>query len=195
MKSRYLRYGQHGVDRTETNLGDYLVSFLPEARTRGIEHLSMRSLASTQSKYDGPNHTTFAAFKTPYYSTTVILSIGKKSGHNHWQMDHQKAMDAKKEEYWNAANTLLYWTDGRTTKYTERLNWYTVGLTSGSSTSTTSPTLTSAMMHLTDSDYDVKTQSVWETSIPINKQDHCVKNLFLNHQQMHLVGLQRASRQ
>ena len=41
----------------------------------------------------------------------------------------------------------LYWTDGRTTKYTERLNWYTVGLTSGSSASTTSPRLTSFMMH------------------------------------------------
>ena len=25
--------GQHGVDRTETNLGDYSVSFLPEERT------------------------------------------------------------------------------------------------------------------------------------------------------------------
>ena len=41
-----------------------------------------------------------------------------------------------------------YSTDGKTTKFTESLNWYTVGLTSGSSTSTTSPILTSVMMHL-----------------------------------------------
>ena len=31
-----------------------------------------------------------AALKTPYNSTTVILSRGKNSGHNQWQMDHQK---------------------------------------------------------------------------------------------------------
>ena len=36
---------------------------------------------------------------------------------------------------------------------------YTVALTSGSSTSTTSQRLTSVMMHLTDSDYDMKAQS------------------------------------
>ena len=38
----------------------------------------------------------------------------------------------QKVEYRNEANTPLYWTDGRTTKYTERLNWCTVWLTSGS---------------------------------------------------------------
>ena len=54
-ESRYLRDGQHGVDRTETDFGDYSMSFLPEARTRAIEHVSMRRLASTPSKYDGPN--------------------------------------------------------------------------------------------------------------------------------------------
>ena len=32
-----------------------------------------------------------AALKTPFYSTTVILSRGKNSGHNQWQMDHQKS--------------------------------------------------------------------------------------------------------
>ena len=90
----------------------------------------------------------------------------------------------QKEEYWNAANTHLYLTDGRTTKYTESLNWYTVGLKSGSSTSTTSPRLTSVMMHLTDSDYDVKAPSTWEASIPIYKQDHCVNDLTFNHQQI-----------
>ena len=50
----------------------------------------------------------------------------------------------------------LYWTDGRTTKYTERVSVGTrLGLTSGSSTSTTSPRLTSVTMHLTDSDNDM----------------------------------------
>ena len=38
-----------------TGLGDYSVSFLPEARTKGIEHVSMQRLASTQFRYDGPN--------------------------------------------------------------------------------------------------------------------------------------------
>ena len=64
-------------------------------------------------------------------------------------------MDAKQ----NAASTPLCWTDGKTTKYIELLNWYTVGLMSVSSTSTTSPRLTSVIMHLTDSDYDLKTHS------------------------------------
>ena len=38
------------------HLGDYSVSFFPETHTRGIEHVSMKRLASTQSRYDGPNH-------------------------------------------------------------------------------------------------------------------------------------------
>ena len=97
----------------------------------------------------------------------------------------------QKEEYWNAANTHLYLTDGRTTKYTESLNWYTVGLKSGSSTSTTSPRLTSVMMHLTDSDYDVKAPSTWEASIPKNKQDHCVNDLTFNHQQILLSAFNK----
>ena len=42
----------------------------------------------------------------------------------------------QKVESWSAASAPLFWTDGRTTKSSERLNWYTVGLTSGSSTST-----------------------------------------------------------
>ena len=41
--------------------------------------------------------TTFAASKTPFYRASVIISRGKKSVHHPWQMDHQKAMDAKRE--------------------------------------------------------------------------------------------------
>ena len=37
-----------------------------------------------------------AALKTPYFRTTVILSRVRKSGHNQWQIDHQKAMDANR---------------------------------------------------------------------------------------------------
>ena len=53
----------------------------------------------------------------------------------------------------------LLWTDGRTAKYAESLNWYTVGPKSGPSTSTTSPRLPSVMMRFTDSDYDMKAPS------------------------------------
>ena len=38
----------------------------------------------------------FAAFKTPYCRTAVIRSKGLKSGHNSWQKDHHKVMDAKR---------------------------------------------------------------------------------------------------
>ena len=34
--------------------------------------------------------------KTPHYRTSVVISRGKKSGHNPWQQVHQKAMDAKR---------------------------------------------------------------------------------------------------
>ena len=46
--------------------------------------------------------------------------------------------------------------------------------------------LISVVMHLTDSDYDMKAQSTCEASNPTNKQDHCVNDLIKNHQQMHL---------
>ena len=39
----------------------------------------------------------FAALKPPYHRTTAILSRGRKSGHNQWQMDHLKATDARRE--------------------------------------------------------------------------------------------------
>ena len=44
----------------------------------------------------GRIRTAFAALKTPYYRASVIILRGKKSGHIPWQMDHQKARDAKK---------------------------------------------------------------------------------------------------
>ena len=38
----------------------------------------------------------FAALKTPYYRTAVIQSRGLRRGHNPWQKEHHKAMDAKR---------------------------------------------------------------------------------------------------
>ena len=73
--------------------------------------------------------------------------------------DHHRAMDARRGALKRGKYTSKWETDGRTTKYTEGLKWYMVGLTSGSSTSTTSPRLTSVMMHLTDSDFEMKAQS------------------------------------
>ena len=37
-----------------------------------------------------------AAFETPYFRTTAILSKGRKSGLNPWQTDHAKAMDTRR---------------------------------------------------------------------------------------------------
>ena len=40
--------------------------------------------------------TTFAALTSPHCRSSVIISREKQSGHNPWQQDHQKAMDAKR---------------------------------------------------------------------------------------------------
>ena len=72
--------------------------------------------------------TAFAALKTPYCRASVVISRGKKSGHNPWQMDHQKAIDAKrgarrrgkytsildrwkKDEVFRASKLVHGWTD------------------------------------------------------------------------------------
>ena len=123
--------------------------------------------------------TAFAALKIPCYRAWVIISRGKKSGHNPWQQDHQKAMDAKRGvlkrgKYTSildrrcipsvSIGTLLDWRAGQVPRL-HLQDWH-------------------IMMHLTDSDYDMKAQSAWEASIPINKQDHCVNDLIIKHQQM-----------
>ena len=38
----------------------------------------------------------FAALQTPYFRTTAISSREKKSGHNPWETDHAKTMDARR---------------------------------------------------------------------------------------------------
>ena len=62
------------MDRFETNLGDYSVSFLLEARTRGHQHVSMWRMATTQFKYVGPNQNSICSFENslpPYRSDSV----------------------------------------------------------------------------------------------------------------------------
>ena len=64
--------GQHGVDQTETKLDDCSVIFLSEARARRVEHVSMRRLASTQSKYNGQNQDSIFSVKRslpPYHNS------------------------------------------------------------------------------------------------------------------------------
>ena len=46
--------------------------------------------------YQSTMDRTRTALKNPYHRASVIISRGKKSGHNPWQMDHQKATDAKR---------------------------------------------------------------------------------------------------
>ena len=134
-KSRYLRHGTHAVDRTETNLGGYSSVFLAWSTykrdwtcvnaapgfdpikvrwTESEQHLQRWKLLSTVPQYSRIK-------RKEKWSQPMADGSSKKP----WM---------QQEEYWNAANTPLYWTDCRTTKYTECLKWYTVGLTSGSST-------------------------------------------------------------
>ena len=70
--------------------------------------------------------------------------------------------------------TPLYWTDGRTTKYTELLNWYTVGLKSGSSTSTISKI---DISHEAPFRQRLRYESILNMkSVGSKKQDNCVND-------------------
>ena len=54
----------------------------------GVWH---RPILSTMDRIRAP----FATLKTLYHSATVILSRGRRGGHNQWQMDHQKSHDCR----------------------------------------------------------------------------------------------------
>ena len=90
--------GKHGVVRTETNLGRQLFSVflalkhVPEGLNMCQCGVWLRPNLSTMDR----NRSEIAAFKTPHYSASVIISRGKKSGVNPCQKDHKKAMDAKR---------------------------------------------------------------------------------------------------
>ena len=119
----------------------------------------VRRLASTQSKYDGPNQSSFCSVENsllPYHSNLVkrekerTQPMADGSSEKPWMQEEGHRKDT---------NTIQNSTDGRTRKYTDLLNWYTVGLESGSDISTTTPRLTTVMKHLTDSDSDMKAHS------------------------------------
>ena len=131
------------------------VSFLLETRTRGTEHVSLQRLASTQSKYDGPNQNSTCSVEN---SLLPCLSnhFKKKEKWSQTMTNISSKRHGCKKKRPETRQIPTQWTDGRTTKYAESLKWYTVGLTSGPSAS---PRLPSAMMHLTDSDNDIEASS------------------------------------
>ena len=58
--------------------------------------MSMRRLASTQSKYVGPNENGVCSVKNPYYRASIVISRGKESGNDPRQEDLLKAMHLKR---------------------------------------------------------------------------------------------------
>ena len=168
------------LNRIETNFGDYSVSFLPEARTRGIEHVSMRRLASTQSKYVGPNQNSICIVKN---SLLPCLSshFKRKEKWSQPMATSHKAMDAKRGALKRGKYTSIVdrWQNDevyRESRIGTRMDWR-VGQV---------PRLhlkgwRQLWLHLTDSDYDMKTPSTWEASNPKKKHDHCVDDLIMNH--------------
>ena len=193
-ESRHLRDGQHGVNRIETNLGDYPVSFLPNSTyqwdwtcvnaTSGFDPIKIRRTESEQH---------LQRLKTPYCRTSVTHFKRKEKWSQPMATRSSKNHGCKKR---SAETQQIHLYTGPKTerrRNTERLNWY-----HGSTDERVkyldyiSKIPTSVMMHLTDSDYDMKAQSTWEASIPINKQDRCVNDLIFNHRANALVSLQRA---
>ena len=94
-----------------------------------VEGVSMRRLVRRNQSTMDRTREAFAALKTPYYRTTVIPSRGRRSGHNPWKMDHQKAMDARRgatkrheytsildrwpnDEIYRASQLVHGWTEG-----------------------------------------------------------------------------------
>ena len=78
--------------------------------------MSMWRMATTQSKYVGPNQNSICSVETPYYLAALIQSRGLKSGNNLRPNDHHKAMDAKR-----GALQRRYGTVGIMKRYTENL--------------------------------------------------------------------------
>ena len=135
-----------------------------------------------------PNQSTMDRFRAAFAaltSTTITMSRWTKRGHNQWQMDHQKAMDARSwaatrheytsfldrwqnDEIYRASELAHGWTE-TWVKHLDYISKIDIN-----------------MKHLTASDYDMKAHSTWEALIPTNKQDFCVNDQITNHQQMPL---------
>ena len=93
--------------------------------------------------------TTFAALKTPYYSASKEISRGKKSGHNPWKQDHQKAKKAKRGvlKRGKYTFTLDRWQNDEVYRESYLVhNW-------------TEEYVKYLDMHLVDNDYDMKAPS------------------------------------
>ena len=94
IKSRCLRNGQHELIKLGQTSA---TSQCPSCLKHVPEGLNMCQCGvwfrPNQNQMDRIR-TAFGALKTPYYRASAIISRGKKSGHNPWQQDHQKAMDA-----------------------------------------------------------------------------------------------------
>ena len=129
------------------------MNFLPEARTRRIEHVSMRRLASIQSKYDGPNQNSICSVKNfllPFLSD----HFKRKETWSQPMETRCKKRSTETRQIQLYAGPMAERRSIPSVSIDTRLD-----LTSVSSTSTTSPRLTSVMMHLTDSDYGMKALS------------------------------------
>ena len=140
IKSRDLRDGQPGVDRTETNLGNGSVSFLPETRTRGIERVSMCRLAPTKSRHDEQDQSQIWSFDNAILS--FKNSFTKKKARTQ-SMATRPCESRRRKTRNNVATIPRHWADGRTTRFSDLLSWRSGGLKLTSSSSNTSPRLTS----------------------------------------------------
>ena len=94
----------------------------------------------------------YAALTTPDYRATS-QGRGRKNGHNEWQKDHAKAVDATRgaKKRGNHHPILSKWQDDETQR------WRSGVLKLTSSTSTTSSRLTSSTKRLTAKDIVMKT--------------------------------------
>ena len=140
IKSRDLQDGQPGVDRTETNLGNSSVSFLPETRTRGIERVSMCRLAPTKWRHDEQDQSQNCSFDNAILSFKNSFTRKKARTQS---MAKKPCESRRRKTRSNVATIPRHWADGRTTRYTDLLSWRSGGLKLTSNTSTTSPRLTS----------------------------------------------------
>ena len=118
----------------------------------------------------------FAALKTPYYRTAVTLSNGKKCGHNLWQLYHFKALDAKR-----GATKIRQYTSlvGR---WQHNENFRASQLAQGS--------IETWVKYLDFiSEIDITHNALYrqrQALIPRNREDHCVNDQIIDHQQMFL---------
>ena len=163
-KSYKFRSGTKSI-RNDLSKGNMIFSEEPSralcemgARTRGIEHVSMRRLASTQSKYDGLNQNSFCSVEN---SILPCLSnhVKRKEKWTQPMADGSSKSHGCKKRSDETRRIHLFldrWQNDEVCRAFQLVHGWIEELVK----STTSPRLTSDMMHLTDSDYDMKAQSI-----------------------------------